>query len=477
MKNLTDLVRSRGTYNKTNNSYHLSVRGAKLKIDGRIAEEYEDLNSPAPCLVTDLILSSGSEECHFKMCTAFSTSYILMSNDDYSLGVLSDSEKSHLAKYAKLLPEKNKINKTESNKIKLLKLINSIKHDYLPGISIHKHCDLNFAVDCIFCCFKAEDLKKNEVSQDAIRDSILNSIQKTEALFIRIQYPTRKALEESARLAYQSQERYARWKYIIELINDKVDSLITTKEINQILNKFSLIDNRLPGDEKVKIKAPKKTKFEVNFPDIHYHFYGEKSWQDFSWDERFEIADKIKKHEEKLLKKLDHPRFELKIKEEHVKYVVRQIENIASYYFYDENLKLKNLNPEYVNIYNCTTNINIPSDCLIFDHFEKKHYVFHDIEHFFSGNQRAKSLFMKIDDLMIGFDFAQPGKARKSYEDTFENFYEDHVIAHMNEVTSKSTNLKYYTKLFYARIDTESTRKLYGFLKRNAKSEAVASQK
>ena len=95
---ITDAIRLHGR-KRNDGCYILSVRGLKIIIDGRIAEEYEDLTDFAPCQIDYIAVEPSGTSPWFNMFTAFSTHYPLMSNDKYSLGAAGEKAIARIYQY------------------------------------------------------------------------------------------------------------------------------------------------------------------------------------------------------------------------------------------------------------------------------------------------------------------------------------------------------------------------------------------
>lgn len=340
-KRIGELVRMFGE-KQSSDAYRLRL-DFDFIIDGRIAEEYEDLPEKANCLVKYLQIESKDVRPWFHMVTAFTTHFPLMSNDKYGLSAINQSEWELVVKN---IVTKYGYNTNDKNAIKELKRVNWINFIKENMFKIKLRQDSKWLkkkyseysliegtiLDSFYSCFSTKNAEKLGMTFEELEDVILNSINKTEALFLKIIYPTLKAFRDSGYLGKQGYERYERWKRITEMVWHRVELFIKDLDIGKITQNDPqdiLINNRLPNDPVPNVGYSLKKeglKFEKRYPPK----IGYPKGYDFR---KFDIAafDKAKKIELEKAKKLGHPRFEIVLNEEANECVALQL--LGNFYF------------------------------------------------------------------------------------------------------------------------------------------------
>jgi hypothetical protein len=235
----------------------LSTEALNIIIDGRIADEYEDLPEPAPCRVDYIAVNNDSNHLWFHMYTAFSTHYPLASNDRYNIGVMgADSIERVYDHYYSVYKDKKVDEKklAEIRRSEWIKIAGRLSYIEMLG------SDVRHLIDCTYCCHGSEsgwggghkdpdgiisfkwhtdsdkypklqsyakdtpgvtvDLKNSKimVEEDVFIKLLLDSITPTVALGLRTTYPTYDKFKECGYLAYQGTGRYVRWKKITPLV-------------------------------------------------------------------------------------------------------------------------------------------------------------------------------------------------------------------------------------------------------------------
>ena len=200
IEDITDAIRLHGK-KRSDGCYVLSVRYLKIIVDGRIAEEYEDMENFAPCQIDYIAVEPSGTTPWFNMFTAFSTHFQLMSNDKYNLSAAGEGAINSIYQYIQGFKEpKDKERLREVLRSRWIKIANELsKRTYLKGIDGDEGVWLNHAVDCRYCCYGDSEFKLED-----IETHILNTIGKTEAFFIRVLYPEYNDLHNSGYLAFQT---------------------------------------------------------------------------------------------------------------------------------------------------------------------------------------------------------------------------------------------------------------------------------
>lgn len=426
---LARLIRMHGRETKAG-GYRLSVREMEIIIDGRIAEEYEDLEKPAPCQIDYVAVDSASTTPWFNMFTAFTTGYPLMSNDKYAASAMGSKVLKRLVddltgKYGKTTSDAKRVK--ELNRAEWVKAVE--KHDrrlFLRELPEYNGCWLEHAIDCVYCCYEKRDVIKNGLTLDMVEKLIINAIDKTAAFFIRVQFPTNESLLDSSYLASQDGERWARWNHIIPLVCEKVDGLITSTEVVSLMSKKPaavLKDGRLPGNPLKPVKklpAPSKVvRAHRDYPDMGSH----PNWDKASWDARINHSKRMEKKFEALTKKMGHPRFEIVLDKSLTDYYRKQVMGLAWKFFYNPDSENKPSKPEHVRVYNGSTETSLPSiGSVVIDHFDddKTPYLLGDIINLASSkNSDDSEFFTRVKssagkDIIVQFDFIRNGRLRDS---------------------------------------------------------------
>ena len=243
-----------GTYDASG----LSTEFLDIVIDGRIAEEYEDLPDPVSCKVDYVAVNTDSNNLWFHMYTNFSTHYPLMSNDRYNIGVLGAENIKiiydyYYSVYKDAVVDESKL--AEMRRSEWIKVADKLSH-----IEVLES-DVRNLIDCTYCCHGSEsggwdtkdpdgiisfnwytdskdrykklqnhakkspegitvdlDNSKITVDEDVFIKLLLDGITPTVALGLRTTYPTYGKFKECGYLAYQGTGRYARWKKITPLV-------------------------------------------------------------------------------------------------------------------------------------------------------------------------------------------------------------------------------------------------------------------
>lgn len=248
--------------------FRLNIEFLNISIDGRIcADEFEELDKPAPCCVDYIGVSSDSNYPYFHMYSTFSKHFPLASNDKYNLSVLDRNilEKLYFAfAKEKILStyELKEYNRTKLNtQAKKLAVFQSIHSEYEfkivenPKLLPHyfNYTDFNHFVDCVYCCFNIvrdlpnlnnaiEYFKSNNIEYpyhdvSSLKQHIISSVanNKNLAIALKILYPTYNMMKSSYYLAGQTKARYLRWRTLIPYVYDEIDKHITDEQLEKLL--------------------------------------------------------------------------------------------------------------------------------------------------------------------------------------------------------------------------------------------------
>lgn len=255
-KQIGNFVRAYGTADSTN-TIKLSL-GFKLEVDGRFTEEFEDLDSPAPCIVDYLAIESDSLTPWFHMYSNFSTHFPLASNDKYALTALktSDIKKIHSSlnkrfEKVSISEEKQKeLNRANwmlygKNQLQNVFLVDTWDYEKSTDkIKIYKTygTDFNHFLDCTYSCYTGVRDKLNQSGMlpynniTEMRQYILDTIDTEKiSLAIKILYPDYDSLVGSSYLAGQSMERWERWRTLMPYIYDIIDKHVSEQFYEEIL--------------------------------------------------------------------------------------------------------------------------------------------------------------------------------------------------------------------------------------------------
>jgi len=470
--------------NKRGSEYILSVRHLEIIIDGRIAEEYEDLEDFAPCQIDYLGVSSDSIEPWFNMFTAFNTGFPLMSNDKYNFSKYCAGEEGVSAVYQYVQEFKTSKDKKRLRAVMRAKWLKTVKEKengtYLKGVGVENGCSLSHAVDCSYTCHDTSDLKGG-VSLEVKENHILKAIGKTEAFFIRVQYPDLKSLLDMGYLAWQDAERAARFRHIIPKINDKVNSLITKKEVNRLIEKAPnkvIFKGRLKGDPKPKLRKPAKIKAKDirTSPDFGNHPNEKLSWGGEDGKKRIKYRRRVENKIRRKLDKLDIPRFELILPFEHGIAFRFQIQQIVKNYniMYDKS--------NYARFYNGTADICLPSlGAKVIDHYDedKTPYALGDLVKWFDSRSSRRDsdiseLFFRVkyeDDKkgkIVTFSFISNWSDNDwdspTHSGEFSIMARNLINAsQQNPLKSQRTGMTYMRKTAEARISPMSIKNLWNY--------------
>lgn len=491
-KRLADLIRMFGKKN-SNNGYTLGVSSMKLIINGNFCEEFEDIDN-APCIVNYIAVDSSSITPWFNM-QATTGMVGLVWGDKYSIGAMGSANVKKIVDYVESTYGTTTTNKEklmELRRAKWLSIASDNRTEYLKGIynDGKSGCDFDHAVDCIYSCYSRDKSDNLNLTLDELKNNILKTINKTEAFFIRIKYPTRASLMSSCYLARQDGERYARWSHIIPLINKRIHKMIKPHEIKELIAcdpNDVLVDGRLRDDKPANVKTVVKKKAEVKteirqWPAIYSaESYGIKDMSTNDWckwqkEKEAEYA--------KIVKKLGHPRFEVVIDEKYRQYYQLQIMGIVWMYSFNPYDKDRNKNPEYAKqfakFYNGTKETSIPVDgTIVIDHFDKDKtpYLLGDIIRICDDGYKedpGKGFFCRIDtpngSNIVTFDFMRVNDIddrdwhKNRYSQTARNIHGSICKPkRMNRkmAVSQRTGMSYAQMGYHARISSNSIKALW----------------
>lgn len=459
---LADLIRMHGTDNESGGfRMHLQF---KLIVKGEdIAEEYSDLSGDEtyPCCVDYIAVDSDSITPWFHMYTAYASYFPLSSNDKYSIGCLGEETirkiyDSIVSKHGN--STKNSKRLKELNRAKWMKIAS--KHDNtilrgsikdtdpktgrdIEGVS-KKGMSFSHAVDCTYCCFDATSYSQliKGLTLDDIENRILSSIGKTEAFFIKIKYPDKKALDDSSYLACQREERWVRWTKISKLIIDKINSLITEDEFKLLMDKSPeevLLKGRLIDD-----KIPPLPDNSIIEDTIKKEYKRPSSWLHPDWNTEKSRKDKDFKQKEESFKKtyldrmtkLKTPRYEIILSDDNKAYIEIQFEAFMH------------------KLFNSNGNSNSHGfECIIptygtkiYDHLdEKEHYmfdIFHYLKHETNDHDNERAFFrLKKEDTEVIVKFWSC-EERIDKRDLFKNEKEDFYLNELKKMYDTTLSLK-----------------------------------
>lgn len=217
-------------YGTENTGYiKLNVESLNIVIDGRFADEYEDLSSPAPCKVDYIRLQLDDISMSFHMYTNFASGFPLSSNDQYSIGLIED--------YFETIINKFKVDPKEYNEkkfdiLKIQKILESTRFNFRLT-KLTKQTDFGHVVDCSYSCY--DKTRKDNYSSDyenlaEFKNDIIDNVSENLCAKFRILYKDYESFKSSnGYLAYQTSLRYFRYRKIMAEIWEKVINTFPTE--------------------------------------------------------------------------------------------------------------------------------------------------------------------------------------------------------------------------------------------------------
>jgi hypothetical protein len=218
----------------------------KLEIDGRFCDEFEDLESEAPCIVDYLAIESDSTTPWFHMYSNFATHYPLASNDKYSIGVLGNK---NIEKIIKQLEKKYSDKPISIEKRKEINrgLMLSFAGKKLSNLFVsedQRKVNFIFFLDCLYSCQSINFEKQTNLPYKNFKEMgeyILKVCDNySVCLSLKVLYPTYESMKSSGYLAYQSNSRYDKFRVIVAHIYDLIDKHIPDELFNQLLSVESI---------------------------------------------------------------------------------------------------------------------------------------------------------------------------------------------------------------------------------------------
>ena len=256
----------------------LGTEGLNIVIDGRIAEEYEDLPNEAPCRVDYIGASVDGTSVWFHMYTAFSTSFPLASNDKYNIGCVGEDNIKLIYNFYYSTYKDKQVD--DKQMVELVR--NEWMHvkNRLLSIPTFK-CDIQRLIDHGYCChgsdgggwgatkpdgilefehpsdqlldlagrpgsgikmtskkWAKETIPVAQVPADEFVSILLDCITPQVAMGIRIAWPTYSDYKNSGYLAYQTVTRYARWKRLTPMIYKRAKELCDDDRLKFVMGKM-----------------------------------------------------------------------------------------------------------------------------------------------------------------------------------------------------------------------------------------------
>ena len=427
---IANLIRMHGTKSK-DNSFRLNIGALKLIVDGRNhAEEYDDEDNECPCKVDYVAVDSDSIKPWFHMYTAYASWSPLASNDKYSLGAMSFTNINKIYDFIVMnygTSTKDKKRLEEIRRAKWMKTAQDHDNMILRGSFLKTNektgkdlptvreegKSFHHAVDCQYCCYDPQSYNNTipGLSLQDLETRLICSIGKTEAFFIKVQYPTPEALMDSSYLAQQKSERWIRWQRIIKQIQERIDDFISKEEYDELIAqepKDVLINGRLKNDplpplpvNPISSKKIDKSLYKKPSTWVHPECNTERSRNDKDFKKE---EEKYEKNHLSRMSALKTPRYEIILSdEEDKKQIALQFENFLYRIFMTPTTYSQSI----PNGFKCL----LPTHgTKIFDHLDQKEHHMFDIFHYLKhkqynhDNERA---FIRInlseDEIIVPF--------------------------------------------------------------------------
>lgn len=264
--------------------------------DGRIAEEYEDLPTEAPCRVDGLRCDLRTMQVSFHMHTAFTTHFPLMSNDWYNFRVMSDQARTKVYEYLQTLP---KVDKPKNYVLAWQRKA----YDYLRNLKVNMKIDngdtlFNFKhmIDCELCCHNYKSLKE----ADSTITALINKFSVTTGILIRIMYPNLDMFKQDMYLCWQTHKRQLICGMFIHRYINKLYVQYPINYINwllsfdpdEVIGKNNVIKKRYLQSSFVEIIKPERTthlkiESDVESTDELVNIFGLNYLYPYIYKERF----------------------------------------------------------------------------------------------------------------------------------------------------------------------------------------------